>query len=95
MEVIGHAHRKPPSDIARAAVEWNPQGTRKRERPRTTWRWTVLNELKPDKKSWDELEALAANRTTWRTFTLALCSTEELKELMMMMMMNGEVWRSL
>jgi hypothetical protein len=48
MEVIGHTHIKPPSDIARAAVEWNPQGTRKRERPRTTWRWTVLNELTPD-----------------------------------------------
>jgi hypothetical protein len=60
---IGHTLRKPPSDISRAALEWNPQGTRKRGRPKTTWRQTVLNELKPEKKSWAEVKALAANRT--------------------------------
>jgi hypothetical protein len=27
--------RKPRSDISRAALEWNPQGTRKRGRPKT------------------------------------------------------------
>jgi hypothetical protein len=31
-----HTLRKPPSDISRAALEWNPQGTRKRGRPKTT-----------------------------------------------------------
>jgi hypothetical protein len=74
---IGHTLRKPPSDISRAALEWNPQGTRKRERPRTRWRRTVLNELKPEKKSWAEVKALAANRTRWQIFTRTLCSTEE------------------
>jgi hypothetical protein len=74
---IGHTLRKPPSDISRAALEWNPQGTRKRVRPKTTWRWTVLNKLKPEKKSWAEVKALAANRTRWRIFTRALCSTKE------------------
>jgi hypothetical protein len=69
--------RKPPSDISRAALEWNPLGTRKRGRPRTRWRRTVLKELKPEKKRWAEVKALAANRTRWRIFTRALCSTKE------------------
>jgi hypothetical protein len=74
---IGHILTKPPSDISRAALEWNPQGTRKRERPRTRWRRTMLNVLKPEKKSWAEVKGLTANRTRWRIFTRALCSTEE------------------
>jgi hypothetical protein len=74
---IGHTLRKSPSDIKRAALEWNPQGTRKRGRPRTTWQQTVLNELKPDKKGWAEVKTLAANRTRWQTVTQVLCSTEE------------------
>jgi hypothetical protein len=61
-------------------MEWNPQGTRKRGRPRT-WQWTALNELNLQKKSWVEVKALAANRNRWKSFTWALCST-------MMVMMN-------
>jgi hypothetical protein len=30
---IGHTLRKPSSDNTKAALEWNPQGTRKRGRP--------------------------------------------------------------
>jgi hypothetical protein len=33
---IGHTLRKPPSDITKAALEWNPQRMWKRGRPRTT-----------------------------------------------------------
>jgi hypothetical protein len=64
-----------PSDITKAQ-EWDTQGTRK-GRPRTIQRRTVLNELIPEKDSWAEVKALAANRTRWRTFTRALCFTEE------------------
>jgi hypothetical protein len=45
--------------------------------------------LKPEKKTWAEVKALAANRTRWRNFTRTLCSTEEYKELMMMMNVNN------
>jgi hypothetical protein len=65
------------SNITRTALEWNPRETRKKGHPRTTWQWTVLNELKPEKKTWAEVKALAVNRTRWRTFTRAPCSTEE------------------
>jgi len=41
---LGHTLRKPPDDIARQALELNPQGKRGRGRPRNTWRRTVLEE---------------------------------------------------
>jgi hypothetical protein len=37
----------------------------------------MSNELKPEKKIWAEVKAFAANRTRWRIFTRALCSTKE------------------
>jgi hypothetical protein len=40
-------------------------GIQEKRMPRTTQQWTVLNELKPEKKSWAEVKALAANRTRW------------------------------
>jgi hypothetical protein len=35
---IGHPLRKPQGALERHAVAWNPQGARKRGRPRTTWK---------------------------------------------------------
>ncbi len=35
---IGHALRKPATNITRQAPKWNPQGTRTRGRPRNSWR---------------------------------------------------------
>jgi hypothetical protein len=34
---LGHTRRKPSDDIARQALEWNPQGKRRRGRPKNTW----------------------------------------------------------
>jgi len=34
---LGHILRKPSDDIARQALEWNPQGKWGRGRPRITW----------------------------------------------------------
>jgi len=38
---LGHTLRK-RTDITRQALEWNPQGKRRRGRPKNTWRRTVL-----------------------------------------------------
>ena len=35
---IGHTFKKPASSITRQALTWNPQGKRKRGRPRNTWK---------------------------------------------------------
>jgi len=74
---LGHNLRQPPGDIAKAALEWNPQGNRSRGRPRTIWRRTILEEIRQQGKTWNEVKALARNRVRWRNFVRALCSLEE------------------
>ena len=43
---IGHTLRKPASSTTRQALTWNPQGKRKRGRPRNSWRRDTEAELK-------------------------------------------------
>jgi len=74
---IGHALRRPVDDIARSALDWNPQGTRKRGRPKQTWKRTVIDEARAVKREWPEVKALANNRVRWRLFVNALCSHAE------------------
>jgi hypothetical protein len=68
-----HTMPKPSDDIARQALEWNPQGQRGRGRPRNTWRRTVLKEAKTVKKTWMEIKPHANNRVRWRNLVEALC----------------------
>jgi hypothetical protein len=35
---IGHTLRKATNNITKQALEWNPQGKRKRRRPKNSWR---------------------------------------------------------
>ena len=71
---IGHTLRKDSNDITREALEWNPQGNRKKGRPKITWRRTVLDEAKSVGKVWAELKTYAQNRVRWRELVAALCS---------------------
>lgn len=75
---IGHVLRRDPNDTSRMALEWNPQGSRKRGRPTLTWRRTVLQELQNHGKSWRQIKTLANSRPRWRDFVRALCSSEEI-----------------
>ncbi|KAK7112952.1 hypothetical protein V1264_012324 [Littorina saxatilis] len=59
---IGHTLRKPTSSITRQALTWNPQGKRKRGRPRNSWRRDTEAELKRQGNSWAEAERTAQNR---------------------------------
>jgi hypothetical protein len=70
---IGHTLRKTEGAIERAALDWNPQGARRRGRPRKTWKKTVEEEAAEMGKTWKEVKRLADNRTRWRGFTDALC----------------------
>ena len=49
---IGHTLRKEDAEIPKAALLWNPQGNRKRGRPRNSWRRSVIKEAG---RSWNEL----------------------------------------
>ncbi len=48
--------------MARQALEWNPQGSRRRGRPGQTWRRAILGEVGADGKQWKELKALAQEK---------------------------------
>jgi hypothetical protein len=43
-EVNGKTLRKEDGEIPKAALVWNPQGSRKRGRPKTSWRRSVIKE---------------------------------------------------
>jgi hypothetical protein len=49
--------------VPKAALLWNPQGNRKRRRPKTSWRRWVTKEVG---RSWNELRFLAADRQKWK-----------------------------
>ena len=71
---IGHTLRKPNTNIAKEALEWNPQGKRKRGRSATTWRRSVMAEARQLNKTWSELKEESKNRVRWRQVVAALCS---------------------
>jgi len=58
--------RKEDGETPKAALLWNPQGNRKRGRPRNSWRRSVIKEAG---RSWNELRFLAADRQQWKGLT--------------------------
>ena len=69
---IGHTLRK-PTNITRQALTWNPQGKRKRGRPKNTWRRDLEADAKQTGCTWRELERIAQDRGRWRTVVDGLC----------------------
>ena len=63
---IGHTLRKEYGEVL-----WNPQGSRKRGRPKNSWRRSVIKEAG---RSWNELRFLAADRQKWKGLINNLCS---------------------
>jgi hypothetical protein len=68
---IGHTLRKEDGEILKRVLFWNPQGNRKRGRPRNSWRRSVNKETC---RSWNELRYLAADRRKWKGLIDNLCS---------------------
>ena len=62
---IGHTLSRTDGHVAKAALKWNPQGKRKRGRPRHTWRRTRMFELGERGLTWREAKATAQNRARW------------------------------
>jgi hypothetical protein len=58
-------------------LDWNPQGTRKRGRPKKIWRRSIMEEARREGKMWREVKRLAADRSRWKSFVTALCSSTE------------------
>nr|KAG5704618.1 hypothetical protein BaRGS_031882 [Batillaria attramentaria] len=72
---IGHTLRKPASSTTRQALTWNPQGKRKRGRPRNSWRRDTEAELYKQGTNWTGVARIAQNRVRWRRVVDGLCST--------------------
>jgi hypothetical protein len=60
--------------VERIALDWNPQGTRKRGRAKKTWRRSVMEEAQREGRTWREVKRLAADRSRWKGFVEAVCS---------------------
>jgi len=69
---IGHTLRKGHDTTEREVLDWNPQGQRKRGRPKQKWR-SVHNEALGEGKSWGEVKQLARYRIRWQRFVDAPC----------------------
>ena len=70
---IGHTLRKPPTNITRQALTWNPHGRRKRGRPRNSWRRDLEAEARQMGQSWNQLENMAQDWTSWQAAVDGLC----------------------
>jgi len=72
---IGHTLHKETGAIEKTALDWNPQGYRRRGRPKRTWRTTIQDEIKSTRISRDEVKGTAADCNAWKLFMDAFCST--------------------
>jgi hypothetical protein len=65
--------RKPQGTINKRALSWNPQGTRRRGRPKNKWRRDLEMDRSNIGKSWRELEILVKDRRTRNVIMTGLC----------------------
>lgn len=70
---IGHTLRKNNTNVTKQAFDWNPQGHRKRGRPKNTWRRGLAAELQKINKTWKEAKTAALDRRRWKNTVVALC----------------------
>jgi len=48
--------RKAVGAIEKNTLDWNPQGYRRRGRPKRTWRKTIEDEIRGTGRSWNEVK---------------------------------------
>jgi len=61
--------------IEKTALDWNPQGYRRRGRPKRTWQRTTEDEIRSTRRPWNEVKGIAGDRNAWKLFMDVLCST--------------------
>jgi hypothetical protein len=72
---FGHTLRREEGAIEKTALDWNPQGYRRRGRPTRTWQSTIEDEIRNTGRSWNEVKGIAGDCNAWKLFVVALCST--------------------
>ena len=72
--MAGHILRLPQERKASVAMDWMPEGgRRKKGRPKKTWRQTVKEDFKEMGVSWSGARRVAGDRSKWREI-VAQCS---------------------
>ncbi|VDP63889.1 unnamed protein product [Schistosoma mattheei] len=71
---IGHTLKKALNCVTRQALTWNPQGQRKRGRPKNTLRREMGIDMRRMNKNWMEIEKKVQDRVGWRMLVCGLCS---------------------
>ena len=74
---LGHVLRMNNNRIPKITLSWKPTGSRRRGRPKGTWRRTMETDLVESNLTWEEVEETAQYRREWRDLVAALCSTVE------------------
>ena len=69
---VGHTLRKGKNNITRQALQWNPQGSRGRGRPRETWTRCMERDMKDVGMTWVALSKKAQDRDVWMMFVCGL-----------------------
>jgi hypothetical protein len=72
---IGHTLCQEAGAIEKTALDWNPQGYRRRGRPKRMWRRTIEDEIRNTGRSRNEVKGITGDRSSWKLFMDALCST--------------------
>jgi hypothetical protein len=60
---IGHTLRKEAGAIEKTALDCNPQGYRRRGRPKRTRQRTIEDEIRNTGRSWNEVKEIAGDRS--------------------------------
>jgi hypothetical protein len=65
--------KKLPGTITKQALFWNPQGTRRKRRPKNTWRRDMEKDRSNIGTSWRELEIITEDRRASNVIVTGLC----------------------
>jgi hypothetical protein len=71
---LGLTFRRQQTDINRIALDWNPQGSRRKGLPTNTGRRTDLYEANSNLLTWNHVKTVAQNKVRWQWVVIALCS---------------------
>ena len=69
---VGWTLRKGKNSITRQALQWNPQGSRGRGRPRETWGRCMERKMRDVGMTLMALSKKAQERDVWRMFVCGL-----------------------
>jgi hypothetical protein len=48
--------------MEKTALDWNPRGCKRSDRPKKTWRRTIEDEIRNTGRQWNEVKGIAGDR---------------------------------